>query len=58
MQVLWGYFIISELIVMIQGKEAQYCKHLLALKLAILMNKVKTETVADDRVRLLLEELA
>ena len=43
---------------MIQGKEAQYCKHLLALNLAVLMNKVKTETVTDDRVRLLLEELA
>ena len=50
--------VILVVICITQGKEVLYCKHLLALKLGLLMDKAKVETVSDERVRLLLEELA
>ena len=42
----------------IQGRGARYCKHLLALKLSLAMKRAKLETVSDERIRLLIEELA
>ena len=35
----------------IQGRGAQYCKHLLALKLGLAMKRNKLETVSDERIR-------
>ena len=41
-----------------QGREAYFCKHLLAVKLSLLMKKVNMEIVNDERVRLLIQEMA
>ena len=40
------------------GRGASHCKHMLALRLGLAMARVNCETVEDERVKLLLEEMA
>ena len=39
------------------GRGASHCKHMLALRLGLAMDRVITETVEDERVKLLLEAM-
>ena len=41
----------------LEGKGGMYCKHLLALKLAVAMNRVSIDIVNDERVHTLIEEM-
>ena len=41
----------------LEGKGGAYCKHLLALKLGVAMNRVNIEIVNDGRVHTLIEEM-
>ena len=39
------------------GRGASHCKHMLALRLGLAMDRVNCEIVEDERVKLLLEEM-